>query len=171
MRHPKRNSEISLERLKEIISYDPETGLFTWLVKRGSRAMPGYSAGKKTKNGYWTISIDYQSVKAHRLAWFYMTGEWPDLDIDHINGCGTDNRWANLRLATCSQNSANTRTPKNNKSGHKGVSWHAPSARWRAAIWRGGRQYHIGFHATVDLAAAAYEKKAAELFGEFARHT
>ena len=100
-------NNITQEYLKSILSYDPETGLFTWLVQKGARALVGSIAGTIRNNGYLKINIDKQLYYAHRLAHLYMTGEWPKNHIDHINGIKNDNHWCNLREATYSQNNKN----------------------------------------------------------------
>lgn len=107
-------------------------------------------------------------MKAHRLAWFFMTGEWPILDIDHINGDRSDNRWSNLRLANDSQNGANKRRYKNNKSGFKGVIWDARHKRFKAQLKKDGKVLNLGRYHTAEEAHEAYCKAAATLHGDFA---
>jgi hypothetical protein len=152
------------ERLKELADYDPETGVFTWRASR-PRARKGAIAGTKRPDGYWAIAIDCKLCYAHRLAWLYMTGKWPTADIDHINGNKSDNRIANLRQATRSQNKANTPPPRHNTSGLKGVS--LEGRRWKAQIERDGKKCHLGLFDTPEEAYAAYCKAAREHFGEF----
>ncbi len=107
--------------------------------------------------------------KAHRLAWFYMTGEWPPDQIDHIDGDRDNNRLVNLRKATNAQNGANARLSKNNSSGFKGVSFDTSVGRWRASIRRNRQLHYLGFFNTPEEAHAAYASAAVQLFGEFAR--
>src|ERR1700719_1662744 len=104
------------DRLRELLSYDPETGVFRWLVRKRQNVKAGDVAGSFDGCGYCKISIDRRAYKAHRLAWLYMTGEWPPAEIDHINMNRADNRFANLRLATRHQNMANQRLYANNKA-------------------------------------------------------
>lgn len=121
---------ITATRLRELLHYDPETGLFTWKVARqGTRA--GAFAGA-LNHGYLRITIDWRHYPAHRLAWLYMTGEWPADLIDHINLVSDDNRFVNLRQATRAQNMHNSARPRTNTSGVKGVSRYA--GRWKAQI-------------------------------------
>src|ERR1019366_3934979 len=110
-------------RLKEVLRYVPETGLFTWLMKRGSRAA-GSVAGTLRSDGYIQIRLDGDAYLGHRLAWFYQTGSWPTPECDHQDLDKTNNRWTNLREATKSQNKANVNRPISNTSGAKGVCWH-----------------------------------------------
>jgi hypothetical protein len=158
---------ISQQRLKALYRYDPETGIFTRVVSRGGMAA-GTVAGRTTKQGYVEISIDSCRYQAHRLAWFYMTGCHPTHLIDHINMDPSDNRFANLREATHSQNKANTLPHRDNTTGFKGVSrW--KNGRYQANIRVGLKQKHIGTFDTAEEAAAAYAASAREHYGEFAR--
>jgi hypothetical protein len=119
-------------------------------------------------NGYVKIRVEYRPYYAHRLAWFYMTKQWPDYDIDHINTIKTDNRFVNLREATRSQNVANRSFNKNNKLGVKGVV-KTKTGRFEARIRVNGKKQFLGTFKTVEAAASVYAAKAKEAFGEFAR--
>jgi hypothetical protein len=119
--------------------------------------------------GYWRLGVDYVRHSAHRLAWLYVYGEWPEGEVDHINLIRTDNRIANLRLATTALNKRNTRVRKNNLVGFKGVSWHACSRRWRSRIYLNGKEVNLGLYDTPEEANAAYLAAAREHFGDFAR--
>lgn len=154
-------------RLKELMQYDPETGVFTRLSGRGGKPAGGFVGGPD-KDGYWMISVDGVRYKAHRLAFMYMLGRWPQGDVDHINRTTGDNRWSNLREASRSQNMANVGTTKANKSGYRGVSWVETKKRWKAQIRRGGTNCHIGYFKTPEDASAAYEAAARECHGDFA---
>jgi len=157
------------ERLRELFSYDPDTGVFVRLVRTNPRVHVGDVAGCISSAGYLRIRVDIGQYYAHRLAFLYMTGSWPTFDIDHKNGNGLDNRWDNLRSATRSQNMANTKLPLTNTSGYKGVRWDKARGKWRAEIRIKGRSRHLGLFATAEEAHAAYMEKAREVFGEFAR--
>jgi hypothetical protein len=162
---------LTAERLRDLVHYDPETGIFTHRVgRKGAGTYAGGIAGRlEPKHGYRRIGIDGHRFRANRLAWLYMTGVWPDRLIDHANGNPSDDRFSNLRLATSSQNGANCRKPTHNASGFKGVNWHAKAGKWRAYIKNKGKPVHIGYFASAEAAHAAYMEKARELFGEFAR--
>jgi len=157
---------LTARRLQELLSYDPGTGLFTWKVTF-SRAKLGKVAGSFDSDGYHKIQIDGRVYRGHRLAWLYMTGEWPESEIDHRDLDRSNNRWDNLRPATHSQNQMNTR-PRG-VSGIKGVRWHGRDRVFRATIWLNGRAVQLGAFATAEAAAAAYAVAARQHFGEFAR--
>jgi hypothetical protein len=167
-------AELTLEFLKSRVTYDPETGIFLWRngyggVREGFPAAKPCS-GEKAK-GYFRVVIDSREYKAHRLAWFYMTGDWPPDQIDHVNGIGSDNRWVNLRLANQSQNKANSRAYKNSKSQIKGVTWSEQKRKWIAVIQIDGRQKYLGQYDDVRQAAEAYRRAAEHLYGDFNRTT
>lgn len=161
--------ELTIERLKELLHYDPETGVFTWiLVRRGGR--PGKEAGNIHKvHGYRSLMIDSKEHKCHRLAWFYMTGEWPKEHVDHINSDRSDNRWCNLREATHSQNMMNRGRLPQNRSGLKGVSFNKQSGKWRSEGECGGKRFYLGAFDCPAAAHLAYVVWADIHHGEFAK--
>lgn len=159
---------LTADRLRELLSYDPATGQFTRLVTTSARSVKGTVAGGPDSHGYWRISVDHRRYLAHRLAWFYAHGEWPE-EIDHINRVRTDNRLENLRPADTFTNKRNTPAYKSNRVGFKGVSWHVCSKKWRSRIRIDGREVNLGLYDTPVEANAAYERAAREHFGEFAR--
>jgi len=156
---------VTQTRLIELLSYDLDTGVFTRRAGVGPTHI-GDVAGNPC-HGYWQICIDGRSYYAHRLAWLYMTGEWPKEQIDHINMDKTDNRWNNLRLATPSQNTCNQSARSTNKVGMKGVS--PNGKRFSAQITIDGTCHHLGTFDTPALAHSAYADAAAILHGTFAR--
>ena len=161
---------ITPAQVREFLHYDPDTGVFTRRISRG-RWRSGTIAGSSHSEGYWMIRLNGASCLAHRLAWIYMTGEWPKADIDHINMIRSDNRIANLREASRSENNANTGHRKSNKTGLKGASFESFTGRYKAQIKKGGVLHTIGRFDTPEEAHKAYQIKAAELFGQFARTT
>jgi hypothetical protein len=114
------------------------------------------------------LSLRGHRALAHRVAWLYMTGEWPAGDIDHINNNRSDNRFSNLRPATRSLNIANSTKKKSNSSGFKGVSFSKANRKWFAKITVNYRQQSLGYFNTPQEAHAAYVHAAREAFGEFA---
>lgn len=153
---------LTAERLRQLLSYDPETGVFRRRVTQTNRNKVGDVAGTPNDKGYLLIMVDGRRYLAHRLAWFYVYGEWPAGEIDHINRQRSDNRIANLRDATRSLNTQNTGMFSSNTSGKKGVSFHRASGKWQARIGLDGRLIHLGVHATKELAALAYEEARAK---------
>jgi HNH endonuclease/AP2 domain len=160
--------ELTAERLREILDYHPESGIFYWRIARRNGTRAGNIAGAKKAGGYIKISIDGRQHLAHRLAWLYVHGRWPAALIDHINGNPADNRIANLREASRSQNQANSGLRLGNRSGLKGIS-RKPYGTWSAQIFYQGTKHYLGTFATPEEAHAAYREAARRLFGEFAR--
>ena len=153
-------SIIAVPRLREILFYDPSTGGFRWLErKQGRRAKVG-----SVKRDGIRIKIDYRGYGAHILAWAWVTGEWPEGEIDHINNISTDNRWVNLREATHTENNRNKDFLNLlGKSGLIGASFHKGSGLWRATL----KHKTIGYFRTAEEAHEAYKKAALELYGDF----
>lgn len=131
------------EFLKSKLSYDTQTGVFTALHSHGKRKS-GAAVGSLTPHGYLVVHFKGKSHMCHRLAFLYVTGEWPLEIVDHKDGDKTNNKWNNLRLTTVSINSRNRRTNKNNKSGTMGVSWHSRDELWQANITVDGKQVNLG---------------------------
>ncbi|TPJ97631.1 HNH endonuclease [Mesorhizobium sp. B2-5-9] len=161
---------ITQESLKEILHYDPVTGIFTWLVAKSMSVKVGMCAGTQVGiGGHVRIKIDGTSYYAHRLAWLYVHGKWPNGDLDHRNVVKSHNWVANLREATPSQNRANAPLRPDNSSGFKGVYWRPERGLWHAQIRKDGKCYHLGYFAAIEAAAEAYRIAALDLHGEFAR--
>lgn len=154
----------SLKRVNELLSFDPETGVFTWNEKpcRGWRKGDDLTAGRVLENGYIRIVIDRENYMAHRLAWLVSTGREPYDQIDHINGNRADNRIANLREATGSENQQNHPVHVNNASGYPGVSFNRRKKKWKAQIKVKGNIRHLGWHDDPKDAASAYHAAKAE---------
>jgi hypothetical protein len=138
-------------RLKELLHYDRKTGVFHWRVQRGIGIKAGSQAGCVNGAGYIVIHVDYVLYHAHRLAWLYVKGEWPNV-IDHKNHTRNDNRWINLRNWDYSKNQMNR---KQNKL-TRGV--HFQNDRWYVRIMRNGKRKRHGPYPTQIDALAASKK-------------
>lgn len=158
--------------IRSILDYSPETGVFIWkyrpdMPNNWNGNYSGKVAGYKTKNGYIRIGINGERYLAHRLAWLYVHGDWPNIFIDHADCDRANNRIANLRLATVAQNGFNRKTSKNNTSGIKGV--HLSHGLWKSQIKVSGKLIHLGYYKCRTAAAFAYSRAARKHYGEFAR--
>jgi len=156
-------SNLTAERLRELLSYDKDTGLFTWKVRRNGFVGSGSTAGTVGTGGYIHIRIDNSPYMAHRLEWFYETNSWPKSKIDHINGLTSDNRISNLRECSHSENMQNTKTYKNNTTGLKGVYHCKRSGKFTSIITVDGVQNYLGAFESKELAHAAYTEAKAKL--------
>lgn len=162
--------QFSLKYLKSRLSYDSETGIFTWKFKnsinrhdkRFNTIFGGKVAGGcKSSNGYLQIQIDGKLICAHRIAYLFMTGEWPDDEIDHINGNRLDNRWENLRAVSREENFKNKKIAKNNTSGVMGVHKDKNLNKWIVQINVSGKKKNLGKF--DDFFEAICRRKSAEL--------
>lgn len=147
-----------LDEIKNYLSYDPLTGIFTRLKihsNKGSHTrLIGKPTGNKSSNGYIQICVKRKNYPAHRLAWFFVHGVYPDTYLDHINGIKDDNRIENLRLSDPSSNMKNRRKNNNNSSGANGV-YSTESGKWRARIKINGELQNLGTFDTFEEALAA----------------
>ena len=159
---------ITQDRLKELLSYDPDTGHFRWLKSGGKRRTPAGCVDVE-RGGYIVIGIEGVLHQAHRLVWLYVFGRWPHKHMDHINCDRGDNRLCNLRECERSQNQANRGKQANNTSGFKGVHFHPQGNKWRARIKSGDKDCSLGLYDTKEEAHAAYCAAAKRLNGDFAR--
>ena len=152
-----KNKKLTQERLKEVLHYNPITGVFTWKKTVGGRGVAGKTAGHiSNSNNRINIMLDRVYYKAHRLAWFYMKGYFPQgYDIDHIDRNGTNNVWENLRLVSHQCNMRNRGLGKNNKSGVTGICWTNKDKRWMAQIYANKTHYRLGYFKNKDDAVMA----------------
>lgn len=153
--------------LKAILNYDPETGIFRWLIDNSKRCWKGKEAGSINVYGYRIIRINNKAYRASRLAFLYMTGVWP-IQMDHINGIKDDDRWCNLREATAKQNIHNKGLTKRNTTGNKGVTLRR-NGKYEASITLDGKYHRLGYYDTSEEAGQAYETAAKKFHKEFAR--
>ena len=158
-------TDLSHERLKEILHYDPLTGNWTWLVKVANRKTGTVAGNINISTGYYVIAINYRDYQAHRLAWFYMTGKWPNDQIDHIDQNKLNNRWDNLREATPQQNNRNVPVRKNSTTGITGVVIRRSSHVARIKVNK--KYIHLGSYKTEAEAIRARQEAEIKYFGEF----
>lgn len=176
-----KESSIQHAHLKECLDYNPETGAFTRRVRPryhfpdlrsmsiSNAVYGGKDAGSLNKRGYIIIYLEGRLFKAHRLAHFYMTGEWPDGLIDHINHVKSDNRWSNLRVVSTKESARNRPMNKNNTSGFQGVYWDSCYKKWSAEINNDHKHIRLGrFKEVWD--ALCSRKSAENIFGYHANH-
>jgi len=165
---------IDPEGLRLTLDYDPLSGKLRWKHRDDRSAqwnarMAGKHAGTINSNGYVEVRMNGHRYGAHRLAWIITHGVIPaGLTVDHVDRDPSNNRLANLRLATQSQNNANS-LRKKSASGVKGVTWRADRNYWMARITINGRSVNLGKFATAPEAHAAYLARARAVFGQFAR--
>jgi len=154
---------MTAQALRQIVSYDPATGLLVRIKACGRRFPAGSAVGSVDPRGYVDAQIQGCRDYAHRFIWLYVTGAWPEDEIDHRNGVKSDNRWANLREATGVLNQQNKRHAQSNSStGLRGVLVSSPG-RYCARIRVNGVNKHLGSYPTPEAAHAAYIKAKAEL--------
>lgn len=159
---------LNLEEVRALLNYDAATGRLTWRMRRG-KAVRGAIAGTPTRDGYVLVRIRGNAVSAHRLVWFMVNGQWPPAEIDHINGCPSDNRICNLRLATRSQNNRNRRASSTSSSGRVGVAFHRGVGSWVAYIGAEGKRLHLGVFTSKEAATEARAAAEKKFYGEFVR--
>jgi hypothetical protein len=162
-------SELTQKRLKELLRYDSDTGIFRWKMSPHRRCRAGAISGTLNSRGYICIMIDGRKYRAHRLAWLYIHGNMPPNEIDHINHIQDDNRLCNLRLATRTENSRNVSLYKNNSSGFVGVYWDKSRNKWQARVQVNGKSQHLGYFDKIEDAVRA-RKAASKKYGFHKNH-
>jgi hypothetical protein len=150
-------AELIAARLRSLLDYDPDTGIFTWKFRTSNRIKVGDVAGYVNEEGYVQIGVDGKLYLAQRLAWLYVTGDWPMHDVDHWDTNPTNNAWKNLRDVPNAINAQNRRTPgTRNKSGYLGVSWSHRRQKWIAQVTIDGKQTNLGGYDTPEEAYQVY---------------
>ena len=176
---------VDVDQLKKYITYDPETGLFLWKLRTEDMFCPsktrsakhvcnvwnsrhaGKPTGSKSNAGYIVITINSKQIMAHKLAWLYVYGEFPNV-IDHKNQVRCDNRIDNLRKSSYAENNKNASKRVDNKSGVTGVYWHSTNNRWTARINNNKKQVNLGsFQFKQDAITA---RKTAEKFYNYSEN-
>ena len=164
----KQLTQLTQQRLLEVLSYDESSGRFTWLQPNSPRVFVGSPAGSlHSGSGYRRLMVDGRKYLEHRLVWLAATGEFPPILIDHINGIKHDNRISNLRLATRKQNNENVKLRIDNTTGFKGAT-RKPDGRWEAQIQTNKTKVYLGLFDTPEAAHAAYVQAATNLFTHYA---
>lgn len=168
------DTDLTAEQVRTALNYDPSTGTLTWRIRedvpnfvnaRDAGRLAGYVHRPST--GHMKILFHGRGYFYHRLVWLHVTGQWPKMDLDHIDGDPRNNRFSNLREVTKSQNQMNQR--KTYKMKLKGARFHKGTGRWQASILVRGKSHYLGLFPTPEAAHAAYCEAAAKLHGEFAR--
>jgi len=167
--------DITVESIRRIFDYNPDTG--NLIRKNKDNYSHGYKpscmgkiAGNYNDQGYIRVYVLGNSYRAHRLIWAWVYGYWPENDIDHINGCRSDNRLSNLREATCSENMRNAKKYKSNSSGTTGVVYDKKTDKYVAQIMVNYKKIILGNFYSIELAIKARRKAEEEYFGKFSRH-
>lgn len=165
---------ISTQRLRSLVDYDLETGVFVWKESKGRRKA-GERVGclyySTSGNEYWQMMVGGYRSTAHRFAWVWCGGVIPEGKvIDHIDGNGLNNRIDNLRVVTPQENALNRKTSKGNTSGFPGVSFSRAHQLWRGQLAFEGQRFHLGLFETPEKAAAEVEGLRKQLYGNFNRN-
>jgi hypothetical protein len=160
-----------LRKFAECLRYEPETGHLYWIVRNSNFIDMAMPAGCPMKNGYRKVMVGNKQLYAHHIAWWFIHGEWPQQQVDHINGNRLDNRASNLRLATQEQQNFNGKLFKNNKCGVKGVCLNKRNGKWRAHIVVQKKQLRLGEFRSIEEARVARLRAEALHCGEYARPT
>lgn len=160
---------MSLDGIRESLHYNPETGEFTWLQDRSNVKAGSVAGCVSTDSGYTLIRFAKKIYRAHRLAFYFMTGRFPEF-VDHKDNIRTNNTWANLRECTRGQNRFNSGMRKNNTSGVKGVSWSSRGGNWVARVAKSGKVRHVGYFDDIELAELVVQEAREAMHGEYANH-
>lgn len=158
---------ITQNRLKELLHYDPVTGIWTWKVIRTGYAYIGSQAGNITKHGYRNIRVDGKLYRSSRLVYLYMKNEWPSEEIDHIDRNRSNDKWDNLRKADSCQNSYNRGVRTDNSTGHKGICRHKTTQKYQVNIGVNKKFLYLGSFDTLDEAIKVRKEAELKYHGEY----
>jgi len=151
-----KKKKLTQARVKELLNYNPKSGVWTWKVNKSVRAKKGDIAGHvNSRDGYRRINVDQNMLKSSRLAWFYMEGYWPEQDVDHIDRDRTNDRWSNLRHVSRQCNIRNSNTQSNNKTGVVGVFWDRHRKKFMAYIAVNNKRVYLGRFTNIIKAVKA----------------
>jgi hypothetical protein len=155
---------LTQSQVQHVLKYDADTGVFTWIVPTNTRIKAGDVAGCMNDNGYLRIQVLGKQYKFHRLAWLYVYGQFPDCEIDHVNGNRADNRIENLRLATSKQNKENVKLNSRSTTGYRGVHWDKSRQKWLAHVTSNRKHHNLGRFDDVNDAINAVKQARNQLF-------
>jgi HNH endonuclease/AP2 domain len=161
-----KQAALPLKRLREILDYNPATGVFVWKQTMNVTARAGQVAGSVNVWGYVQIKIGGKNYQGHRLAWFYVHGVWPEHEIRHVNDNRQDNRIANLKEITGLQIVLSHPLRRDNTSGYKGVTFCRTTGRWQAILFANGKRAHLGRFDTKEEAYKAYCEAGRKRYGD-----
>lgn len=159
----------SIEYLRQVLDYNPNTGKLHWIADKGARAKAGREITRLNSDGYIYFGLDGNGYLGHRMAWYLYHGEDPNFEIDHIDGNKRNNIITNLRKADRTGNNRNKTIQKNNTSGFKGVHFKKENNKWCARIFIKKKAIHLGYFESPENAYSEYCKAAKKYFGVFAR--
>jgi hypothetical protein len=158
------STKLTQKRLKEVLHYNPDTGIFTWILSNSNRIHKGDKAGCNS-NGYISIGVDGSRYRAHVLAWLYMEGYFPENDIDHINRIKSDNKWKNLRHVSRSCNLRNNDIRSNNTSGLTGIRLNCNKSKWIVEITINNKNIYLGRY--INKVDAVMRRWHAEIYYQY----
>ena len=170
---PRLNDPLTADELRERLDYTPSTGAFWWKERPGNvwwnTVHAGTLAGWHSGSGYTYINVHKLSYRAHRLAWLWMTGKWPEAEVDHIDGNPTNNTWSNLREATRNENSRNRHIQRNNSTGTRGISYSARRSQWIVRVMVDKESHFGGWFNDLEEAKRVRNEMVQRLHGAFSR--